>query len=32
MVTYGNLANHDGAWGLNDFEAHVFYGKVPYRF
>ncbi len=32
MVTYGNLANHDGAWGLNDLDAHVFSATVPYRF
>jgi hypothetical protein len=30
---YGYLQNRDITWaGLNDFDAHVIYGKVQYRF
>ncbi len=31
-VKYGYLTNRDGSWGLNDFDAHVLYAKVQYRF
>lgn len=29
---YGYVTNKDQTWALNDFDAHVFYGKVQYRF
>ncbi len=32
-VKYGYATNRDGTFGgLNDFNAHLFYGKVQYRF
>lgn len=32
-VKYGYVTNRDGTWvGRNDFDAHVLYGKVQYRF
>lgn len=32
-LKYGFVTNRDDTWaGLNDFDAHVIYGKVQYRF
>lgn len=32
-VKYGYVSNRDDTWaGLNDFDAHVLYGRVQYRF
>ena len=32
-LKYGYALNRDGTFGgLNDFDAHVFYGKVQYKF
>jgi hypothetical protein len=30
---YGYATSRDGTFGgLNDFDAHIFYGKVQYKF
>ena len=32
-VKYGYAINRDGTYGgMNDFDAHILYGKVQYRF
>lgn len=32
-VKYGYATNRDGTFGgLNDFDAHMLYGKMPYKF
>jgi len=32
-LKYGYVTNRDDTWaGLNNFDAHVLYGKVQYRF
>ena len=33
LLKYGYATNRDGTFaGLNDFDAHLLYGKVQYKF